>query len=74
MFLSVSKPEDIIATLKQFKVHRKEIETQVMEICYWMSGMNWNYAWSLSPMQRNKMVKFISKNERMKAGDKTEYM
>ena len=70
----MGKPEEVMEYIKTLEQSREDIEAQVMDVVYWMPGISWYAAWELSFRLRKKLVDYISKNERMKRGDKTEYM
>jgi len=74
MFLSVAEPEEIQKYLEQLGKHREDIEDQLMDIVYFMPGIDWNSAWGLSSRLRNKIVKYIIKNKKAESGDTTQEM
>jgi len=74
MFLSVSSYEEIQKYLDQLASHREDIENQVIDIVYFMPGVDWNTAWGLSARLREKLIKHILKVKKAESGDKSQEM
>lgn len=62
-------------TIREMNKEVEMIESQIVDICYYMKGgITWNDAWMLSPRQREKIVKSLSKKLQQEQGIKKEYM
>lgn len=60
--MTIASPYEIKNLLEQYKDQSEKIEENIIEICYHMKGgISWLEAWSMSPLQRNKIVEYINK-------------
>lgn len=73
-FLSVAEPKEITEYLKKLETQREAIQDEIIEIVYFMSGLDWNSAWATSPMLRQKIIKMIIKNKKAEMGDTSQQM
>lgn len=73
-FLTVAQPEEIRDLINDMARDSSTIESQIMDITWFVKSMTYDEAWQLSHAQREKWVTLINKRLKEESGDDTEYM